>query len=175
MSTRRTQSVRLVLPAAALLLALAGCTSSAADASSAAGTAAASPSASMPGAMTSDVRVPASATASAAATGEQTGSYIDYAAYESRKGMYDSGTVVLFFNASWCPNCRETVGNLEGMPEDIPADLTVVSVDYDASEELKQRYGVTTQHTFVQIDAAGNELAKWTGSVTADEIEQKTV
>ena len=40
--------------------------------------------------------------------------------------------------------------------------------------ELKQKYGITTQHTFVQVDADGNEVAKWTGSLTADEIAEQT-
>lgn len=103
-----------------------------------------------------------------------TGAYIDLATYESGKDMYDQGKVVLFFNASWCPTCQEAVGNLEGDPDAIPAGLTIVSVDYDSSDDLKRTYGVTTQHTFVQVDAAGNEVAKWTGSVTAEDIAGKT-
>jgi hypothetical protein len=39
-------------------------------------------------------------------------------------------------------------------------------VDYDNSTALKQKYGVTMQHTLVQVDAKGNLIAKWTGSPT---------
>ncbi len=115
-------------------------------------------------------------TASDDAMMSDAGAYISLADYESGKDMYDAaGDVVLFFNASWCPTCQETQKNLEGDPAAIPAGLTIVKVDYDDSDELKQKYGITTQHSFVQIDAAGNELAKWTGSSTADEIAGQTV
>ncbi len=53
--------------------------------------------------------------------------------------------------------------------------MTIVVVDFDTANDLRQKYGVTVQHTFVQVDAEGNELAKWSGSVTADEVAQNTV
>ena len=102
------------------------------------------------------------------------GSYITLADYEGSKDMYAASDVVLFFNASWCSTCKEARENLEADPAAIPAGLTIVKVDYDDSDELKQKYGVTVQHTFVQVDADGNELAKWNGSVTADEIAKQT-
>ena len=102
------------------------------------------------------------------------GAYITLAEYEGSKDMYAASDVVLFFNASWCSTCKEARENLEADPAAIPAGLTIVKVDYDDSDELKQKYGVTVQHTFVQVDADGNELAKWNGSVTADEIAKQT-
>lgn len=102
------------------------------------------------------------------------GAYITLAQYEGSKDMYAEGDVVLFFAADWCPTCQETTKNLEADPAAIPAGLAIVRVDYDNSDELKQKYGITTQHTFVQVDADGNEVAKWTGSLTADEIAEQT-
>jgi thiol-disulfide isomerase/thioredoxin len=102
------------------------------------------------------------------------GAWIDQAAYEADAAAYhEAGDVVLFFNASWCPTCQATVKSLDA--EGAPAGLTVVSVDYDNSAELKQQYGVTVQHTFVQVDEAGNELATFTGSTSGDEIASNTV
>jgi len=40
---------------------------------------------------------------------------------------------------------------------------------------LRKEYGVTTQHTFVQVDPSGAEIAKWTGSEGGAEILAKTV
>jgi thiol:disulfide interchange protein len=102
------------------------------------------------------------------------GAFITLAEYEGSKDMYAAGDVVLFFAADWCPTCQTTKKNLEADPAAIPAGLAIVRVDYDDSDELKQKYGVTTQHTFVQVDADGNEVAKWTGSLTADEIAKQT-
>jgi thiol-disulfide isomerase/thioredoxin len=103
------------------------------------------------------------------------GSYITLAEYEEDKAAYDAGDVVLFFNASWCSTCKIARDNLTADPAAIPEDLTIVTVDFDEATELKQRYGVTLQHTFVQIDAEGTELAKWSGSTTAEEIAENTV
>jgi thiol-disulfide isomerase/thioredoxin len=102
------------------------------------------------------------------------GAYITLAQYEGSKDMYAASDVVLFFAADWCPTCQEATANLEADPAAIPAGLAIVRVDYDDSDDLKQKYGVTVQHTFVQVDADGNEVAKWSGSVTADQIAKQT-
>jgi len=94
-----------------------------------------------------------------------------YEAYdESKLAMADNGDVVLFFHASWCPTCRALDGNIEENLSEIPADLTILKVDYDSSSALKNQYGVTTQHTMVQVDAQGNQIAKWVGSNTLEEL-----
>ena len=48
------------------------------------------------------------------------------------------------------------------------ADYYLIFVDYDSSEDLQMKYGVTYQHTFVQIDTDGNALTKWNGGGTAE-------
>jgi hypothetical protein len=47
-------------------------------------------------------------------------------------------------------------------------------VDYDAATDLRTQYGVTVQHTFVQVDGQGNELAKFTGAPTGAAIASQT-
>ncbi|MEZ5114793.1 MAG: thioredoxin family protein [Candidatus Nanopelagicales bacterium] len=101
------------------------------------------------------------------------GAYIDLAAYEAGKQMYDAGTVVLFFNATWCPTCQEATGNFEADPGGFGPGVTVVSVDYDSNTDLRKKYGITYQHTFVQVDADGNELATWSGSSTPAEVAEQ--
>lgn len=94
----------------------------------------------------------------------QKGSYEAYAA--SKLAMADTGDVVLFFRASWCPNCKVLHENIQANLSAIPAGLTILDVDYDNSAELKQKYGVTIQHTLVQVDANGSLIKKWSGSPT---------
>jgi thiol-disulfide isomerase/thioredoxin len=103
------------------------------------------------------------------------GSYVTFADYEADPAAYADTDVVLFFNADWCSTCKIARDNIQSDLAAIPSGLTIVVVDFDTANDLRQKYGVTVQHTFVQVDADGNELAKWSGSVTADEIAQNTV
>lgn len=68
---------------------------------------------------------------------------------------------VLFFYANWCPSCRQQDANLAQSASQIPSDLAIFKVDFDSSVELRQKYGVTLQHTFVEVDDAGDELQQW--------------
>src|SRR5690606_27379387 len=76
---------------------------------------------------------------------------------------------VLFFYANWCPTCRPADQSFTNNIDQIPADVTLIRVNYndtdiDQDEEaLAEKYGVTYQHTFVQIDEDGNEVTKWNG------------
>ena len=94
-----------------------------------------------------------------------TGSYETYGA-EKIAMASASHDVVLFFHASWCPTCRALDTDIKAHLGDIPSNLTILDVDYDDSAELKKKYGVTYEHTFVQVDAQGNMLKKWSGSPT---------
>lgn len=94
------------------------------------------------------------------------GSYSDYDA--SKLSNAEHGTVILFFNATWCPTCVAANKNFNGSTP--PDGLTVLKVDYDDSTDLKRKYGVTYQHTFVQVDKTGKLLKKWNGSKTYDEL-----
>jgi hypothetical protein len=48
----------------------------------------------------------------------------------------------------------------------IPAGVTIIKTDFDSSTDLRQKYGVTTQYTFVQVDSNGNEIAQWSATNT---------
>lgn len=94
-----------------------------------------------------------------------------YQIYEpSKLALANQGQVVLFFNAKWCPDCQRANANFQ--KESIPDGLTILSVDYDKYTDLKKKYGVTYQHTFVQVDASGNQIKKWSGSYTVDDVEK---
>lgn len=118
---------------------------------------------------------PATTTPAATGTGQSTaaGRYIDWATYQSEGPAAAEGKVVLFFHADWCPICVDVEKSLESAP--VPEGLTVVKIDYDKQTDLRRTYGVTIQHTFVQVDAEGNRLAKWSEGTRADEILAKTV
>jgi len=91
-----------------------------------------------------------------------------YEAYAPEKVALASSThaVVLFFRASWCPTCRAADADIKANLSKIPESLTILDVNYDDSAALKQKYGVTYQHTFTQVDKDGNLIKKWSGSPT---------
>lgn len=81
---------------------------------------------------------------------------------------------VLFFYASWCPLCRPADAEFRDRMSEIPAGVTVIRVNYNdpgtdqAEKDLAAKYGVTYQHTFVQIDQDGNAVTKWNGGKLAE-------
>ncbi len=98
----------------------------------------------------------------------QKGDYVSYAA--DKLAFAETGDVVLFFHASWCPYCRAADADITENVAAIPPSLLILKTDYDSQTALKQKYGVTYQHTFVQVDAGGNQIAKWSGSETLADI-----
>ncbi|NNM67309.1 MAG: thioredoxin family protein [Spirochaetales bacterium] len=82
-------------------------------------------------------------------------------------------TVIYFFAASWCPTCQATYKNLKADYAQIPPNVTLVVVNYDTAKALEQKYGVTSQHTFVEIDANGNLKKIWSGTTSVQAILAK--
>jgi thiol-disulfide isomerase/thioredoxin len=81
-----------------------------------------------------------------------------YTAYSAEAVANTDGTKVLFFHAPWCPQCRSVESDI--LAEGVPAGVTIIKVDYDSRQDLRQQYGVTLQTTFVEVDAGGAELQK---------------
>ena len=87
------------------------------------------------------------------------GTFTEYSA--DKLALADSGDVVLFFHAEWCPSCRNLERDINA--NSVPDNVHILKVDYDEETALKQKYGVTRQHTLVVVDSAGNEVKTLTG------------
>jgi thiol-disulfide isomerase/thioredoxin len=83
-----------------------------------------------------------------------TGQYVDYTEDTLANA---TGQRVLFFHAPWCPQCRAIESDINS--QGVPDGYTILKVDYDSSQELRQKYGVTLQTTFVKVDENGNATA----------------
>ena len=76
---------------------------------------------------------------------------------------------VLFFYANWCPTCKPADLSFSNNEDKLPEGVVVVRVNYsdtetDAGEKaLAEKYEITYQHTYVEIDAAGEVVKKWNG------------
>lgn len=76
-----------------------------------------------------------------------------YVEYQDGIIAKTAGKKVLFFHAPWCKQCRsiEAGINEQGVPE----GFTIIKVDYDSHQDLRKKYGVKLQTTFVKIDDSG--------------------
>ncbi len=70
-----------------------------------------------------------------------------------------TGRRLLFFHAPWCPQCRALEASIQA--EGVPEGVTIIKVDYDSNQALRQRYGVTIQTTLVEIDATGELVDRY--------------
>lgn len=84
------------------------------------------------------------------------GTYSDYSAdtLSSVKGKR-----ILFFHAPWCPQCRQLEASIKS--GEIPDGVSIVKVDYDSNQKLRQKYGVTIQTTMVLIGDNEESIKKF--------------
>jgi thiol-disulfide isomerase/thioredoxin len=94
---------------------------------------------------------------------QKSGNYQDYSASRVSTEQAQGNKVVLFFYAPWCPFCRTADAAFKANVGKIPGGVTVLKIDYDSNKELRTKYGVTTQHSFVQIDNNQELVTKWIG------------
>lgn len=83
----------------------------------------------------------------------------EYVNYSAKAVKNTKWKIVLFFHANWCPSCKAT--DAEILSKSVPNGITILKVNFDDSNDLKQKYGVLAQTTFVQIDKDWNEISKW--------------
>jgi thiol-disulfide isomerase/thioredoxin len=76
---------------------------------------------------------------------------------------------VLYFYASWCPTCKYADISFTQNVSKVPGDVILIRINYNDPEtdqeekDLAKKYGITYQHTFVQIDDTGKEVTRWNG------------
>jgi hypothetical protein len=92
-----------------------------------------------------------------ASSNQKGGSYEEYS--EARLAE-TSDTRILFFHASWCPQCRALEADIK--KQGVPTGITIFKVDYDKSQGLRRKYGVTLQTSVVKVDEKGNLISKFT-------------
>jgi hypothetical protein len=87
------------------------------------------------------------------------GTYRDYSEDALAEVGYE--TNIIFFHASWCPECRAFEQAIEAGP--IPDGVQILKADYDTETALKDKYGVDIQTTFVKVDDSGEMISNWVG------------
>ena len=93
-------------------------------------------------------------------TKDVAGMYKDYSPTALAEATKNGHKAVLFFWAAWCPSCKSANAEFLANLSRVPNNVTILKVNYDTEKTLKTKYGVTYQHTFVQVDAQGNQITK---------------
>jgi thiol-disulfide isomerase/thioredoxin len=86
---------------------------------------------------------------------------IQYSNETDLKALSQSGKTVVFFFATWCPNCILTLTELSEKWSELDPELTLVIADYDTEVDLKAQYGVSFQDTFVLLTKEGAVQKRW--------------
>lgn len=74
---------------------------------------------------------------------------------------------VLKFSADWCNPCKALKKIIED--NDFEAEFTEVNVDYDF--DLVTKYAVRGFPTLVAVDDEGNEIKRFVGLMSAQELK----
>lgn len=99
---------------------------------------------------------------------ERTGVYEDYDV--TKLSQAQDGKVVLFFMARWSKTSKNLDATLKSKDANIPNNFTILLVDYDKNYQLRKKYEVPFENTFVQVDVSGNMINRWSGSEDPAEI-----
>lgn len=87
--------------------------------------------------------------------------YVDYSTQTLTKATQNNGKAVIFFKASWCPSCVAADKDFQANFDKVLQNVTILKTDYDTATDLKKKYNITSQDTFVQVDSQGKEITKW--------------
>lgn len=94
--------------------------------------------------------------------------YTDYSPEALKNASWN---IVLFFHADWCPTCQAIEKDI--LSKEVPSGLTILKVDYDTATDLKKKYNVLTQSSFVQVDNEWNMIKRWISWRWLDDIVKK--
>jgi len=88
--------------------------------------------------------------------------YEDYSAKNLSDAITRTDRIVLFFAAlAWCPSCQAADRDFKAHFDKVPKDVTILKINYDTAKELKQKYSIIMQDTFIQVDSQGKEITRW--------------
>jgi peptide methionine sulfoxide reductase msrA/msrB len=88
---------------------------------------------------------------------------------ESLLSSLTGSRILLFFHADWCPTCQNFEKQILAS-KTIPKDVVILKVNYDTATELKKKYSILSQSTFIQVDSKWNMYKRWLGKSDISDI-----
>jgi len=96
--------------------------------------------------------------------------YLDYSEKNFASSQKTGRTLLFFAATTWCSNCVELEKQIKTHISELPNDITILKVDYDNDRETKAKYLVTMQTTLVLLDGNGDEIKRWIGTGSFDDL-----
>ena len=96
--------------------------------------------------------------------------YLDYSEQNLLSSRKFGRTLLFFAATTWCSNCVELEKQIKTHISELPNDITILKVDYDNDRETKAKYLVTMQTTLVLLDGNGDEIKRWIGTGSFDDL-----
>lgn len=100
---------------------------------------------------------------------EEKGQYLKYT--QARLEHAKEEFIVLFFHANWCPSCKAFEEKV--LSEDIPENIKILKVNFDTNGELRKKYNILTQTSFVLVDNDGELRKRWVWGQGIDDVVEK--
>lgn len=88
----------------------------------------------------------------------QTGMILPYSEEALHNALDRGDKLGFYFEASRCANCKLLKEDL--MKRGIPANSTILTIDFDTAKDLRAQYGVDNLHTIVVVDQDLNLISK---------------
>ena len=66
----------------------------------------------------------------------------------------------IYFHADWCPDCIALNADIEANLADIPEGVLIYKISFDDNQDLRQRYGITSQTTIIAVDSEGEKTGE---------------
>lgn len=98
--------------------------------------------------------------------------YIAYTKDVAEAALAEGRPVVYYFWAAWCPICRAEEPSIKSWIETSEHPVAGFRVNYDTESSLKAQYKIPYQHTTVFLNAAGEEVERFSGPVSESEFRE---
>lgn len=91
----------------------------------------------------------------------------------TKEAQKTNKSIFAVFYANWCPACQELQSDIlsnEEFKQKLAQKYVSVKIDTDSNPQLSSEYGIYGLPTILIIDSNGNEIARYAGYQSPDQL-----